>query len=176
MHHLFLFQSILAESGSMQFLHQNGQMVMMYKLKKNKKLHSKGQKLASQNNRIENNSNLTALWPLPSPCLHTLTDAGPLSVAQEVLAMLTPFLLFIRFWQLFNKRCVRKGVLVGWTTTWYLVNCTHEKQCQSKLQCKTFLTSPFMTTAITRMSGKVSLSSLYVTLLAYIFTASVPLF
>lgn len=152
MHHLFLFESILAESSSTQFflktdnfkknvwteshrkVHQNGQM-MMYKLKKKnkkKKLHSKGQKLASQNNLIENSSNLIALWPLPSPCLHTLTDGRPLSVAQKVLVMLTPFLLFIRFWQLFNKRCVRKGVLVGWTTTWYLVNCTHEKQSASQ--------------------------------------------
>lgn len=87
--------------------------------------------------------------------------------------MLTPFLLFISFWQQFNEHCVSNGGLGGRVTTRYLVNCAYEKWGTGQnCRVKQFSLPLYMTTAITHMSRKLSLSSFNMTLLAYIFTAS----
>lgn len=97
----------------------------------------------------------SALTPVFSllPPISRPTDTGLLSATQELLAMLTPFWLLIGYWWRFNKRCVRqRGVAVGvetqrdvWSTVSWTVShvLISETRCQSKLQSKTVLTSPF---------------------------------
>ena len=73
--------------------------------------------LRPQQNILYRGTSLNMFTPTPSLRFNIPTNGGPLSA--NYLPWSLPSLLFISFWQRFNKRCVRKGV-VGHS---YLVNC-----------------------------------------------------